>query len=92
MNPKTSELVSKKTSVQAKRALLNLKLLAQANGFKLSDAVKCNVFLTNMADFSEVNTVYGKFFKENPPPRTTVAVHQLPKGAAFEIDAVFFKP
>ena len=54
--------------------------------------MKCNVFLIDMGHFAEVNAVYSQFFKDNPPPRTCVAVHQLPKGANFEVDAVFFKP
>ena len=57
----------------------------------MNHAIKCNLYLTNMDDFAEINKVYETFFKENLPARTTVAVHQLPKGAAFEIEAVFFK-
>ena len=63
MHPKTSQLVSPVPAKQAKRALQNLKLVAQSNGFKLSHAVKCNVFLTNMDTFAEVNAVYATFFK-----------------------------
>ena len=90
--PKTGKLISEKPAQQAKRALSNLKLLATKNGFKLQHAIKCNLYLTNMADFVEVNQVYAEFFKEDLPARTTVAVQALPLGANFEIEAVFFKP
>ena len=90
MSPK-GELTSKKPGPQAKRALQNLKMLAQSNGFKLTDAIKTTVFLVDMGHFAEVNEEYAKFFKEDPPPRSCVAVHQLPKGALFEVEAVFFK-
>ena len=90
MSPK-GELTSQKPGPQAKRALQNLKALALSNGFKLTDTVKTTVFLVDMAHFAEVNAEYAKFFKTDPPPRSCVAVHQLPKGALFEIEAVFFK-
>ena len=84
--------MSKSPVVQARRALMNLKLLAKDNGFKLSDAIKTTVYVTDMAVFKDINVEYAKFFNENPPPRSCVAVYQLPKYAAFEIDAVFYKP
>ena len=90
MNPK-GELTGKKPGQQATRAIQNLKLCAQANGFKLKDTIKTTVFLVDMAHFAEVNVEYAKFFNEDKPPRSCVAVHQLPKGALFEIEAVFFK-
>ena len=71
---------------------MNLKLLASSSGFKLDHAIKCNLYLTNMADFAEINKIYADYFKEDQPARTTVAVKELPLGAAFEIEAVFFKP
>ena len=50
------------------------------------------VFLTDMGDFAGVNEVYSRFFTaDEPPARSCVAVRQLPKGAKFEIEAVFFK-
>ena len=90
MSPK-GELTSQKPGPQAKRALMNLKTLARANGFKMTDTIKTTVFLVDMAHFAEVNVEYAKFFTEGKPPRSCVAVHQLPKGALFEIEAVFFK-
>ena len=68
-----------------------MKQRAQSNGFKLTDTIKTTVFLTDMAHFDEVNVEYAKFFDKEKPARSCVAVHQLPKGALFEIEAVFFK-
>jgi len=94
MHPKTQELVSKTPSGQAERALKNLKLLAESAGFTLDKhTIKTTVFLTKMAHFAEINVVYTKYFGlEDPPARSCVAAHELPKGALFEIEAVFFKP
>ena len=69
----------------------NLKALAESNGFSLNNAVKTTVFLTDMGDFAAVNSVYARYFTGEYPARSCVAVHQLPKGAKFEIEAVFFK-
>ena len=85
------ELISKNPGPQAKKAMQNLKTLAAANGFKMSDCIKTTVFLTDMEHFAAVNEQYAKFFKGDAPGRSCVAVHQLPKGALFEVEAVFFK-
>ena len=69
----------------------NLKTLATGNGFKMSDCIKTTVFITDMEHFSAVNEEYAKFFKGDFPSRSCVAVHQLPKGALFEVEAIFFK-
>jgi enamine deaminase RidA (YjgF/YER057c/UK114 family) len=49
--------------------------------------IKVNVFLTDMADFAEMNGVYEKFFAHKPA-RSCVAVHQLPKGVPVEIECI----
>lgn len=52
-------------------------ILAEA-GCTLADAVQVTAYLVNMNDFGGYNEVYGEFFDEDGPARTTVAVHQLP--------------
>jgi 2-iminobutanoate/2-iminopropanoate deaminase len=46
------------------------------------------VFLKDMADFPKMNAIYGEFFPENPPARSTVQVAALPKGGAVEIEVI----
>ena len=58
----------------------------------MEDAIKTTVFIADMADFTDINAEYAKFFRTEPPSRSCVAVKQLPKNAKFEIEAVFFKP
>jgi 2-iminobutanoate/2-iminopropanoate deaminase len=59
----------------------------EAAGSHIDNAVKVNVFLTNMEDFSAMNKVYEKVFSKDPKPvRTCVAVHQLPLGTDVEIE------
>ena len=86
------ELVSADVGQQTEQALKNLASIAEDNGFTLEDAVKCNLYIVEMTDFAKVNEAYKKAFGEGPyPGRTCVAVKELPKGAKFEIEAVFFK-
>ena len=57
-------------------------------GTDLSQAVKLNVYLTDMGAFAEVNDVYATFFPSGPPARVAYGVVALPRGAQVEIDAV----
>jgi 2-aminomuconate deaminase len=68
------------------------EMLAQADA-QLSDLVQVNAYLVNMNDFGGYNEVYGEYFDENGPTRTTVAVHQLPHPhILIEIQAVAYVP
>lgn len=77
--------------VQTVQVLENIKAILAAAGLTLADVVKTTVFLSDLADFQEMNRVYGEFFPEEPPARSTVQVAGLPKSAAVEIEAVAFK-
>ncbi len=59
-----------------------------AAGTELARAVRCTVYLTDMAAFADVNEVYGEFFGAEPPARVGIGVAGLPKNALVEIDAV----
>ncbi|CZT04479.1 hypothetical protein WAI453_011522 [Rhynchosporium graminicola] len=72
---------------RTEQALQNLSAVLQAAGSSLDNAVKVNIFLTDMKDFGAMNEVYAKFFTKDPKPvRTCVAVHQLPLGTDVEIE------
>ncbi len=73
---------------QCERALDNLEAVLKAAGSSLGDVVRTTIFLVDMADFSAVNAVYGRYFTGAAPARATVAVSALPKGGRVEIDAV----
>ncbi len=92
LHPDTGELVGISAEDQAQQCMENLSAVCAAAGASLSDAVRCTVWLTNMADFNGVNEVYGAFFTGEPPARVTIAVSELPKAARVEIDAVVALP
>ena len=86
--PGTAELVAGDVSAQTERVMRNLEAVLAAAGSSFSRVVKTTIYLADMADFAAVNEVYGRYFPESPPARSTVAVRTLPKGAAVEIDVV----
>ena len=73
---------------QAARVFGNLAAVARAAGGSLADAVKLNIYLTDLADFGKINEAMSRHFSEPYPARATVQVAALPKGALVEIDAV----
>jgi 2-iminobutanoate/2-iminopropanoate deaminase len=75
-------------SEQARRCLESLTAVCDAAGGRLERAVRLTIYMTDLADFAEVNEVYGSFFAAEPPARVTVGVAQLPRGAYVEIDAI----
>jgi len=88
LDPATGEIVPGGIEAETRQVLTNLKNVLEASGSSLGDVVKTTVFLRDMADFAKMNVIYGEFFNQQPPARTTVAVAGLPKGGAVEIDAV----
>ncbi len=88
MNPATGELVSDDVREQTARALQNMKAVLAAAGATAENVVKTTVFLTDMADFQAVNSVYAETFSSDAPARSCVAVAALPKGAKVEVEAV----
>ncbi|MBB3211059.1 2-aminomuconate deaminase [Herbaspirillum sp. Sphag1AN] len=63
---------------QTRVVIEKIRAILQSEGADLSDCVAVTSYLVDMADFDLYNTVYGEYFNEQGPTRTTVAVHQLP--------------
>lgn len=79
--------------VQTKAVIENIKDILESVGATLEDLVEISSFLVNMNDFGGYNEVYGTYFDETGPTRTTVAVHQLPHPhLLIEIKAIAYKP
>ena len=68
--------------------LENLRAIVSASGATMENIVKTTVFLKNMNDFAEMNSVYAEFFSSNPPARATVEVSRLPRDVSVEIDCI----
>ena len=88
LDPATMKLVEGDITVQTRQALTNLKHVLEAADSGLNRVLKTTVFLANFDDFQAMNAVYGEFFGDQPPARSTVQVSRLPAGALVEIEAV----
>jgi len=77
--------------VQTVQVLENIKALLAEAGLSLADVVKTTVFLTDLANFAEMNRVYAEYFPQAPPARSTIQVAALPKGADIEIEVIAFR-
>ncbi len=88
LDPATGELVKGGIEAETRQVLTNLKHVLEASDSGLNFVVKTTVFLKDMNDFAKMNAIYGEFFSENPPARSTIAAAALPKNALVEIEAI----
>ena len=91
INPSTGELNTGSIEEQTRIVLSNLKAVLEAAGSSLDKAVKCTVFLQDMNDYTQMNAVYGEFFKPPYPARAAVQVARLPRDVKVEIEAIAIK-
>ncbi len=73
---------------QAKQCLENVKAIIEEAGGTLENIVKTTIFMTDLGNFTRVNEVYGTYFTENHPARTTIEISKLPLGVGIEIEAI----
>lgn len=89
IDPETGLIVEGGIREQTIQVMENLKMVLEAGGTTLEETLKTTVFLANMADFGEFNTIYAEYFGEDKAPaRSTVEVAALPKGALVEIELI----
>ena len=89
LDPATGNLIPEvDIKSQTRRVLLNLQGVLKGAGVSLNNVVRTTVFLKNMSDFADFNSVYAEFFDTDPPARSTVEVARLPKDVAIEIDCI----
>ena len=86
--PETMEVIDGGIAEQAHQVFINLKTVAEEAGGSLSDALKINIFLTDLTNFTVVNEIMTQYFHEPFPARATIEVSALPKSVLIEIDAV----
>ena len=90
LDPVSGELAAG-VEAQAKQALETLRAVLETAGMDFQDVTKTTVFLSDMGDFAAINAIYAQYFTGEAPARSCVQVAALPKGAAFEIEAVAVK-
>ena len=88
LDPVTGNVVEGGIEAQARRAFDNLKAVAEAAGGSLDRIVRLGLFLTDLGEFAAVNAVMQEYFQAPFPARSTVQVAGLPRGVAFEVEAI----
>jgi 2-iminobutanoate/2-iminopropanoate deaminase len=88
LDPATGKLLEGNVGLQTAQCFQNLFAVLKAAGLTPDHVVKVNVFLTDMADFKDMNEVYAAHFQKPFPARTTIGVASLPLGARIEIELI----
>ena len=88
IDPATGVFAEGGIKEQTRQSLTNVKAILEEAGLSLNNVVKTTVFMADMNDFADMNSVYAEFFTEPYPARSAVAVKTLPKGAMVEIEVV----
>jgi len=92
LDPESMEIVPGGIEAQITRVFDNLSAVCTAAGGSLDDIVKLTIFLTDMGDFPQVNTIMGQYFSTPYPARAAVQVAALPKCVSVEMDAILGSP
>jgi len=88
IDPATGSFVEGGIKEQTRQSLLNVKAILNETGTTMDHVIKTTVFMADMNDFAEMNSVYSEFFNTPYPARSAVAVKTLPKGALVEIEVI----
>src|SRR5579884_3029944 len=84
----TGQLVDGDIAAQTRRVLDNIQAVLEAAGSSLRSVLRTTVFLKDMSELAAMNAVYGDYFPENPPARSTVQAARLPRDVSIEIDVI----
>jgi 2-iminobutanoate/2-iminopropanoate deaminase len=84
----TGKVISDDFEDQTRQAFQNIKVILEEAGSSLKKIVKTTIFMVTGNDFSVINNVYGEFFPENPPARSTPQVMPFPAGILISIECI----
>jgi len=90
IDPKTGVLLDGEIGEKTVRVIKNVEAILQAVGANLNNVVKTTVFLKDISNFTEMNEVYNKYFKDSLPARSAVQIAALPKGADIEMEVIAY--
>ncbi len=88
IDPTTGAFAEGGIKEQTRQSLNNVKAILAEEGLAMNNVMKTTVFMADMNDFADMNSVYAEFFTEPYPARSAVAVKSLPKGALVEIEVI----
>lgn len=88
LDPSTGQLVEGGIARQTEQVLHNVGAVLEAAGLSLQHVVKTTIYMKDLAEFEEMNAVYGRAMPDPPPARSTVQVARLPRDVRIEIDVI----
>ncbi len=89
INPITNELVLENIESETKQVMENLKAVLEAAEMTFENVIKASIFISDMNNFSKINSIYSAYFNEaTAPARETVQVAGLPKNVNVEISVI----
>ena len=92
INPATGEIQLGTIEEETTLVMENMKAVLEAANMTFENVVKASIFISDMANFSKINAVYGRYFnEETAPARETVEVANLPKYVHVEISMIAIK-
>jgi 2-iminobutanoate/2-iminopropanoate deaminase len=92
INPVNNELIMSNIQEETEQVMRNLKAILKAAGMDFSNVLKSSIFISDMNNFAQINSVYSKYFdEETAPARETVEVANLPKFVNVEISMIALK-
>jgi len=91
LNPFSGDLVTDTIQNSTHQVMKNIIALLNEAGMTIDNVVKCSIFLKDLNDFAEMNSIYGSYFSDVPPARETVQVAKLPLDVPIEISCIAIK-
>ena len=88
IDPATGNIIEGDIKAQTDRVMRNLTAILEAAGGSMDNVLRCTVYLKDMNDFAAMNEVYGSYFSQPAPARSTIQAVRLPKDANVEIDVI----
>jgi 2-iminobutanoate/2-iminopropanoate deaminase len=88
LDPATGNLVEGSFEDQVRRVFKNLEAVLKEAGSGFDRVLKATVYVTDLANFTTLNTIYAEYFGDHKPARTTIQAAALPKGGQVEIDLI----
>ena len=91
LDSNTGELILESISAETEMVMKNIGFILEEAGMKFGNIVKCSIFISDMGNFKNINSVYAKYFESDFPARETVEVSCLPKNVNVEISCIAIK-
>jgi 2-iminobutanoate/2-iminopropanoate deaminase len=84
-------MLNKDIEQETRQVMFNIGEILKKADMNYNHIVKTTIYVTSLSNFNKINSIYGEFFRSNPPARETVQVDSLPHGASVEISAIAIK-